>query len=311
MIVNIIKMGMIHIRIESNYYVPSSVSKYIDFISPTLRFPLISDTKSITVLSSIDLNDDSCKSQETSETSEESANTVYICPNSWNSLYHSTDYVGGNVDNNIQAVSSYDNDYYQDSNLIAFWDYFELSEATTSRYPSFTSSGSSWEGSIDMEWITAIGENIETINWNINDDLYFLSLLHQIDTNYNNDNVKIPLVVSISYGADEKYLYSPNYLNRVNTEFAKLGLMGITFFASSGDSGAMSNVDDTCETKTNDDGDSVSVYSVHFPASSPYVTAVGGTINGDIQTNIDDDTNEQAWSYSGGGFSNHFLVCCN
>ena len=50
---------------------------------------------------------------------------------------------------------------------------------------------------------------------------------------------------------------------RVNVEFMKLGVRGVSVIASSGDDGA------GCLNKTK--------FDPHFPASSPYVTAVGGT----------------------------------
>ena len=89
------------------------------------------------------------------------------------------------------------------------------------------------------------------------------------------------------------------YSMRANIEFGKVGLMGISFLASSGDAGVFSS-SDTCG--DNDE------YVATFPASSLYVTTVGG-VSGGLQSDstVDLDGSETAWSYSGGGgFSSFF-----
>lgn len=52
------------------------------------------------------------------------------------------------------------------------------------------------------------------------------------------------------------------YVQRVNIEFMKIGALGITLLASSGDRGAQGNVN--CFTSNNTDP--------QFPASSPFVS---------------------------------------
>jgi tripeptidyl-peptidase-1 len=77
-----------------------------------------------------------------------------------------------------------------------------------------------------------------------------------------------PLVNSISYGAIETSL--PKYFaNQFNTEAAKLGVQGVSIFVSSGDDGVAN---------FNARGAAANcAYNPSFPASSPYVTAVGAT----------------------------------
>jgi len=57
-------------------------------------------------------------------------------------------------------------------------------------------------------------------------------------------------------------------VSRVNVEFMKIGLRGVTLFAASGDSGANGRTDESC---------SDPVFHPAYPAASPYVTAVGAT----------------------------------
>merc|ERR1719453_2565319 len=61
---------------------------------------------------------------------------------------------------------------------------------------------------------------------------------------------------------------SQQYVARTNVEFMKVGLRGVSVFASSGDSGANGRSDGMCQD---------SVLHAVFPASSPYVTSVGAT----------------------------------
>lgn len=61
---------------------------------------------------------------------------------------------------------------------------------------------------------------------------------------------------------------SIGFVQRVNTEFMKIGLRGVSIFVSSGDAGAHTMHDQTCE---------LPFTFAEFPASSPFVTAVGAT----------------------------------
>jgi len=88
-----------------------------------------------------------------------------------------------------------------------------------------------------------------------------------------------PRVLSISYGAPESWL-NVNVMRAFDTEALKLGLMGVTIFVSSGDDGVSSH---EARTNANDCG-----YEPSYPATSPYVTAVGAT-------------NEATWATPGQG----------
>ena len=74
--------------------------------------------------------------------------------------------------------------------------------------------------------------------------------------------------------------------------YMKLGLMGTTMLFSSGDSGV---------------GSSCTTFQIEFPASCPYVTAVGAT---QIPSGGSVTSKEVAVTYvaSGGGFSNYWSI---
>ncbi|KAH8979849.1 subtilisin-like protein [Lactarius akahatsu] len=102
------------------------------------------------------------------------------------------------------------------------------------------------------------------------------------------EGINIPQTISISYVIDER-LTSEEYATYMCIEFGMLGVLGVSVLIASGDDGVGKG---DCVAK---DG-SVRFVS-HFPATCPYVTAVGGTTGYGP---------EFAASLSGGGFSNHF-----
>ena len=62
------------------------------------------------------------------------------------------------------------------------------------------------------------------------------------------------------------------YVSRTNEELAKVGMLGISVVVAAGDSGAHGRSDINCDSNE---------MNPAYPASSPYVTAVGGTIIAD------------------------------
>jgi len=108
-----------------------------------------------------------------------------------------------------------------------------------------------------------------------------------------------PAVHSISYGDDEIQQDEDDapsgstgleYMFAANAQFAKLAARGISVLVASGDQGVCGR--SHCRAR----------FHPGFPASSPYVTAVGGT---DFLTKgqVGEET---SWKSSGGGFSDTF-----
>ncbi len=89
-------------------------------------------------------------------------------------------------------------------------------------------------------------------------------------------------------GDDEDTL-DYNYAARVNIEFMKLGVRGISILFASGDDGVGCNYQNTS-------------FVPDFPASSPWITAVGGTMTDEFF----EEGPEIVAGFSGGGFSNFF-----
>lgn len=98
-----------------------------------------------------------------------------------------------------------------------------------------------------------------------------------------------PDVIAFSYGNIEEYI-PPAYYTAFNVEAMKLGLRGVTLLVASGDSGAAA-------------GGATSQCGYHpdYPATSPYVVAVGATT---FKTPGGPEIATDGFR-SGGGFSNY------
>lgn len=103
---------------------------------------------------------------------------------------------------------------------------------------------------------------------------------------------EVPHVLSFSYADDELSVPRP-YAERVCSMFGLLASRGTTVVAGSGDGGAAGSRNSSCQTY---DGKPVNM--AVFPASCPWVTAVGAVSNTDAPP--------QGASFSGGGFSQYF-----
>jgi tripeptidyl-peptidase-1 len=132
------------------------------------------------------------------------------------------------------------------------------------------------ESTLDIEFIASV--NNEATNW------FWLESgngwLYQFGTHFFS-TAEVPQVVSISYGwyEGDQCTISPDecsqlgvdstgYVQRVNTEFQKIGLRGVSILTASGDSGANGRTDPGC---------TIPQLRAPFPGSSPYVTSVGAT----------------------------------
>jgi len=126
-----------------------------------------------------------------------------------------------------------------------------------------------------------IGRNVDT--WFISTSTYsngdqedFLSwIMLQVNT------TDSPWVHSVSYG-DQENSIPQEYIDRMNTELQKFGVSGRTVLFSSGDGGV--------QCKQSPSG--LIKYYPNWPASSPYLTTVGGTSG-----------THEVWNFGGGGFS--------
>jgi kumamolisin len=107
------------------------------------------------------------------------------------------------------------------------------------------------------------------------------------------DDVNKPFILSISWGAPEDSdAWSDGTLDRVNDAFHEAALLGITVCVASGDDGSADETD-----VEPGDGSLDGHAHVDFPASSPFVLAVGGT---DLRVGPSGSTTERAWKDGNG-----------
>ncbi|KAG9312210.1 peptidase S8/S53 domain-containing protein [Chiua virens] len=118
--------------------------------------------------------------------------------------------------------------------------------------------------------------------------------------------VKPANVISTSYGYNEADL-TRAYALRQCAEYAKLGLMGVTFVFSSGDNGVAGN-GDNCLNPDGSQSASGKIFNPTFPSTCPYVTSVGATQVSPNKTVYDPESACEQVIYSSGGFSNYFAL---
>ncbi|GAB5577555.1 tripeptidyl-peptidase 1 [Prionailurus iriomotensis] len=201
--------------------------------------------------------------------------------------------VGSGTTNNSQACAQFLEQYFHDSDLAEFMRLFGgnfAHQASVARVVGQQGRGRAGiEASLDVEYLMSAGANIST--W-----VYSSPGRHESQEPFlqwllvlSNESA-LPHVHTVSYGDDEDSLSSA-YIQRVNTEFMKAAARGLTLLFASGDSGA------GCWSVSGRHQ-----FRPSFPASSPYVTTVGGT----SFQNPFRVTNEIVDYISGGGFSNVF-----
>jgi tripeptidyl-peptidase-1 len=171
-----------------------------------------------------------------------------------------------------------DDTSYNKQDLKTFFKQTDLTDETvTDIVGPYDGSQPDTEATLDVQYITSVGQ--KQVNWYWTSENWMYSFAH----NFFN-HATVPDAVSISWGWAEDQqctagidqsecqtlgINSEQFVQRVNTEFQKIGLRGVSIFVASGDSGANGRSDGTCTDKK---------LHASFPGSSPYVTAVGATM---------------------------------
>lgn len=136
------------------------------------------------------------------------------------------------------------------------------------------------EGALDVETILGIGYPTPLKTWNVGGQPPFHASPNKVHNanepymewlNYLLEQDELPSVISVSY-ADEEQTVPEAYARRVCTAFAQLGARGVSVIVASGDNGV--GKEGTCVTNNGKDEPR---FMPAFPASCPFVTAVGAT----------------------------------
>jgi tripeptidyl-peptidase-1 len=249
-------------RANKLYSVPSDVAPFIDFVGGTHHFPPTERQRRHVALPALG-----------------------VTPHLLRQHYNVSDKVG-EMTSNKQAVAQFLNQHYSEVDLKEFFLLYGESfthKDSVDKIVGPNSGLSGAEASLDIQYIMSLGANISTWFWSTpglhSGQEPFLEWIMAVG-----NTTDVPSVFSVSYGDDEDSL-STSYMERINAEFMKLGSRGITILFASGDDGT------GCNGKT---------FVPSFPASSPYVTTVGGTEFKDI---FGLGGSEIGNMISGGGFS--------
>ncbi|NWR59886.1 TPP1 peptidase, partial [Bucorvus abyssinicus] len=249
------------VRSPLPYAVPEELAEHVDFVGGLHRFPA-----ERTAVSRAQAGQDMASGQHRGG---RAAFHLGVTPSVLRQRYNMTGADVGLLPNHSQACAQFLEQYFHQADLAEFMQLFGSGFAHQSQVDQVVGhqgrGKAGLEASLDVEYIMSTGANIST--WVFSNAgrhesqepfLAWLLLLSNTSS--------LPWVHSVSYGDDEDSL-SRAYMERVNVEFMKAAARGLTILFASGDDGA------GCRR--------VSVgnhtFRPSFPASSPYVTTVGGT----------------------------------
>jgi len=254
------------VRVGSAYSVPSSVASHIDFIGGLAHFPKTLGTKS--------------KLQKTT-----TAPQIEVTPQVIKKFFGIDPATTANQTGNSQAVAQFLEQYYDPKDLTTFQTRFNLpKQAVTLVFGPNQPNNPGIEASLDIEYILALAPGAPT--WFVytaglvDGQEPFLDWITNISSTPNS-----PLVHSISYG-DIEHTVSFSFTARVDVEFQKYGVTGRSILFASGDDGT--GCYKLC-----------SKFEPNWPASSAYVTSVGGIALKSSTTATGDEI-------SSGGFSDYY-----
>ncbi|XP_052668080.1 tripeptidyl-peptidase 1 isoform X2 [Harpia harpyja] len=274
------------VRSPLPYAVPEELAEHIDFVGGLHRFP--AERKVVSR---------AWAKRETESRQHYGGRAAFhlgVTPSILRKRYNMTGRDIGLLPNNSQACAQFLEQYFHQADLAEFMQLFGSSFGHRSEVDQVVGhqgkGKAGLEASLDVEYIMSTGANIST--WVFSNAgrhesqepfLAWLLLLSNMSS--------LPWVHSVSYGDDEDSL-SRAYMERVNMEFMKAASRGLTILFASGDDGA------GCRRVPGGNH----TFRPSFPASSPYVTTVGGT----SFKNPFLVTAEVTDYISGGGFSNIF-----
>ncbi|KAF7188391.1 Tripeptidyl-peptidase SED2 [Pseudocercospora fuligena] len=292
------------------YSVPSELHRYIDMVQPTTRFGEVKEQRSL-------VHDKEVLGKPPGprltglkgSTVDSACNNRTIDPDCLHALYSIPENPDlDNATSGFMAFANYLEQYPRYSDLSEFiQDYFPEAKGSSFSWESINggkleqnSTKDSGEANLDAQYLLSSG-------WPVNMHAYSTAglgvLVPELDQPTQKDNQNepfldwltyvlaqddkdLPHTISSSYGENEQSVPLP-YRRKVCEMFGQLGARGVSVLFSSGDTGPGSS----CVTN---DGKNTTRFQPVFPASCPYVTAVGGTTG--VQP-------ERAVYLSSGGFS--------
>ncbi|KAF8266009.1 subtilisin-like protein [Lactarius quietus] len=218
-----------------------------------------------------------------------SSRVDFVSPSHLRTLYQMESYVPVATDRNMLGVAGYFSDWPSQEDLSTFMKTYR-SDGVDARFilvdvgDQDRPDGPSEEANVDIQYTEALAYPTPNIFYSMATEEDFLEW-----ANYMLALESLPQTISISYG-DEEQEFSEAYAIELCELYARLGARGASLLFASGNDGVGRG---NC---ISNDGSGKLQFLPTFPASCPFVTAVGGTI----------DDRETAAPFSSGGFSNYF-----
>jgi len=289
----------------SVYHLPTILADHVDFISPTTMFPMAFRSTSAIVDKEPHAINSSCRDTITISCLEELYRLDHTHPTCTSDK------------NNSLGVAGFDGE---------FANYQDLQSFLADQQPAFLHSNITFisvkgglnsqnlseagsEANLDVQFARGLAPQYETLFYSA-PPIQPPFLPSRFTPNNSNEPFEIlvdfllnqqelPQTLSISYG-DEEQSVQKKYAQRVCTGFAALGARGTSVIVASGDygvgDGSPDPANNTCYANF---GKKKPRFLPTFPASCPYVTAVGAT------TSFNPEVAVTRFG-SGGGFSWHF-----
>ncbi|KAI9450960.1 subtilisin-like protein [Lactarius psammicola] len=237
-----------------------------------------------------------------------SSSNYEVTPPDLRWLYKTSAYVPVATDRNKIAIGGFLNEYLSPVDLKTFMNRYRT-DAVSVTYGiervnggAFDPGNPSIEGSLNMQWTQAMAYPTPHIFYSTggtplirndnNEPAQGDSWMEW--TRYMLKETNVPQTIVTPYSSDERDL-PLEYAKTVCRLFAQLGARGASVIFTSGNKGVGEG---NCVAN---DGSGKVQFIPEFPATCPWVTAVGGTTDG-----LTFEGPEVAASLSGGGFSNHF-----
>jgi len=277
------------IRATKPYSLPSEIAEIVNLVDDIVRFPSVRSDSPLKPAAS---SSTAAESPVLTSDAEFAACGTKCSTNTNPSVLakaYSFSYPVQNVNSkNSVSVAEFQYQYWDNKDLTAFGTQCGVNVAVNNTVgpnkEAYCETTGCVEALLDIEYIGSIVYPIPLTV--IYQDEY--SLLKWVDSVISLTNP--PLVHSVSYGNDEIQQTSVDYMNSVNEQFMVTGSLGLSILFASGDQGVWGRTGVS------------STFNPDFPASSPYVTSVGGT-DFKIYGTIGEET---VWNCGGGGFSNTF-----
>ncbi|KAJ6616964.1 peptidase S8/S53 domain-containing protein [Mycena sp. CBHHK59/15] len=291
------------------YSLPRELHSHVDVVTPTTYFGTMRSMRATSFLQPqiISLSDSDSFAAEISPLAVPASCGTTVTPACLRAMYNTTAYVPQATSVNKLGVAGYLEEFANDADLQTFFRALRT-DAVGGTFTHVqvngglnTQSDPGVEANLDIQYTEAISFPTPNIYYSTGGSPPFVKD-SQTTTNTNEpyldwlnfilNQTTIPQTFTTSYGDDEQTV-PQDYAISVCNLFAQLGARGSSIMFSSGDAGVGGG---DCLTN---DGTSRKIFQPAFPASCPFVTAVGGT------TRVNP---EVAVSFSGGGFSRYFAT---